>query len=129
MHSDAAAGTVPVERKKKEKPFKCLQLCRNTLMLCLSQIKYSTMRFHRPQTPAEQQQPDGESKVIILIIHQGSSDISASAYKIISAEALGSGNIIFQLSSYRKIPQTEATNKQSQLDSRATVKWIRVPFF
>lgn len=66
----------------EKKTFKCLQLCRNTLMLCLSQIKYSTMTFQRLGTAAEQNQHDEESDCYYpnnspWLLY----NISASAYK------------------------------------------------
>lgn len=67
-----------------------------------------------------------KSQTVIILIHHGSSIISLLLHiKIISAEALGSGNIIFHLSYYRKNPQTYGL---SQLDSRSEVKFIRFPF-
>lgn len=66
VHGDATAGNVPVERKKKKQAFKHSQRCRNTLMLCLSGIKYSTMRFQRPR---QKRNMTNSQTVIILETH------------------------------------------------------------
>lgn len=115
VHSDATAGNVPVGEKKKPSNV-CSSAETHWCFVC---PRLNIPRWHSRDSEQQQSRTNTmkSQTVIILIIHHGSSIISLLLHiKIISAEALGSGNIIFHLSYYRK----KSTNIQT------VTTWLKV---